>query len=470
MIAPYFGNSIYIWGNLIGLIMLALSLGYFIGGKLADRDNNQDFIRNLFGGTAVFLLFDLFIYNFLLEKLASSDIIWGSIESIFILFLFPMILLAAISPLSIKFLSDKEKVGFSSGAIYSWGTIGSLAGTFLTTFVLIPYLGCKLTLFICFLVPLTAFSFFLFLSFEKEKIFLSFFLLFISLFSLPKPALPSDVLLETESIYNQIRLVDRGKIILLTLNSNKAYLTQSGYIKEGTLYDFSLIDLFNLGPSITQVKNLLVLGMSGGSSVRQHQQFSPETFIDAVEIDPKIIQIAKDRFGISESNSLKIYQADARPFLARSDKKYNMVEIDLFQGSPYIPFYILTKEFFDSASNHLSDQGIIMMNLYAPADHELFSPVLDTISSVFPSVFYIPIQNHNYVILASKETINKEEIKKRISDSQEKRSPELAIASNFLLENIEQYSAESNPLVFTDDWTPVEAITHKMLKGVPELN
>jgi spermidine synthase len=210
--------------------------------------------------------------------------------------------------------------------------------------------------------------------------------------------------------------------------------------------------------------------MSGGASVRQHQQYSPETFIDAVEIDPKIIKIAKENFGVTENERLKIFQADARPFLLSSEKKYDMIEIDLFQGSPYIPFYVLTREFFDLTYDHLTDKGIIMMNIYAPANHELLTPSLETISSSFPSVFQVPIQGNNTVVLASKEFLSEEIIKERLSQTQDTFSPELTPAKNYLINFLEKYNTSGKALIFTDDWAPVEIITYKMLKGVPQLN
>ncbi len=79
--------------------------------------------------------------------------------------------------------------------------------------------------------------------------------------------MPSNVILETESVYNQIRLIDKDRMIYLTLNSQRGDLAQTGYVKEGTLINLSLVDLFNLGPVITPVKDLLVLGMAGGISV-----------------------------------------------------------------------------------------------------------------------------------------------------------------------------------------------------------
>jgi spermidine synthase len=285
----------------------------------------------------------------------------------------------------------------------------------------------------------------------------------ISLPSLSAPALPANVILETESAYNQIRLVESEKMISLVLNSQRFNLAQSGFVKDGALVNFSLVDLFNLGPIIAPVKNLLVLGMAGGVSVRQHQRYAPEVKIDAVEIDPEIIAIAKTRFGISENDNLKIYEADARPFLAQSHKTYDMIEIDLFQGSPSIPFYALTQEFFQSAFDHLSPGGLMMMNIFAPGRGEILEPALATIASVFPSVYTIPIRS-NFVVLAARSPEGPEEIKNKIKEAQNKISPDLALVVDFTLNFLEKYQSDKKVAVFSDDWAPVELITFRMLK------
>jgi len=464
ILAPFFGNSIYVWGSLIGLILSALAAGYYFGGWLADHWPQERVLMGLFGATTIFLLAALFFYRALLEYLVQFDIIFGSLTASFLIFGIPMVVLAAVSPLVIKTLAGQEPTGRSAGLVYAWATIGSLLGTFLTAFFLIPYFGSRLTFFSCFFLSLLVLVI-LFLINGKKNIWLVGLAFLISLFGLRQPVLPANVMLETESAYNQIRLVDTQKFILLTLNSQRYVLSQSAYVKDGTLFRFSLIDLFSIGPAIRPVKNLLILGMSGGASVRQFQQFFPEIKIDAVEIDPKIIEIAQKSFGIKESDGLSIFEADARPFLAKSDKKYDMVEIDLFQGNPYIPFYVVTREFFQSVLAHLNDQGLIMMNIFAPGQQEILEPVLATMKSVFPSVFTVPIYD-NVLVVATRSSTNAEEIKNQIENSQAKISSDLKLAANYFLDFMEEYQANKKAPILTDDWAPVETITFKMLSGL----
>jgi len=155
---------------------------------------------------------------------------------------------------------------------------------------------------------------------DRRQAIVGVFAFLISLAVLSAPTLPQNVLLETESAYNQIRLVQKNELVYMILNSPNINLVHSVYAKDRTLMNLSLVDIFNIGAEITSAKNILILGMAGGSSIRQFQQYFPEAKIDAVEIDSKIVEIAKEKFGISESEKLKIYINDAGPFLAKAEK------------------------------------------------------------------------------------------------------------------------------------------------------
>jgi predicted membrane-bound spermidine synthase len=299
----------------------------------------------------------------------------------------------------------------------------------------------------------------------RRQAIVGIFIFLISLAALPSPALPQNVILETESAYNQIRLVQENKLTYLTLNSSDSVFFQSVYVKGGTLLNISLLDLFNIGAEITTAESILVLGMAIGASIRQFQQYFPEAKIDAVEIDPKIVRIAREKFGINENEKLEIYIDDARPFLARTEKKYDLVEVDLFQGSPYIPFYVLTREFFESVENVLSDNGVMVINICAPGKREILEPVLTTIAKAFPSVYKIPV-GYNFLVLATKEKTKLAEIKEKIKNSSTAERSDLVYINEYSLVNIVDFVPDEKIPIFTDDWAPVEAITYKMIKGL----
>ena len=468
LLAPYFGNSIYVWGSLIGLILAALAGGYYLGGWLADNKKaDLGLLAKLFSAAVLFLLADLFFYLPVLKELAGGSVIWGALAATLAIFFAPMVILAAISPVVIKILSAREKIGQAAGLVYAWGTAGSILGTFLTSFVFIPYFGSRLTFWSCFFLALIVLAVLLLVSGnERKRIFWAVLFFLISLAAWHSPILPKNVILETESVYNRIRLIDKEGKLLLTLNSQRDSLVHSGYSSPSSNNSWLYLGgLFGVGPLIKPVNSLLVLGMAAGSTILQHQVFSPQIKIEAVEIDPRIIEIAKGKFGLKESESLKIFQDDARPFLARSKKQYDMIEIDLFQGSPFIPFYVLTREFFQSVFSHLNSQGLMMMNIYAPGQQEILAPILATMNSVFPAVYTIPIDN-NFMVLATRSETNLKEIKNQIKNAKLEARPDLRLVIDYALDFIQEYQPNQKSPVFTDDWAPVETITYQMLKGI----
>jgi len=141
------------------------------------------------------------------------------------------------------------------------------------------------------------------------------------------------------------------------------------------------------------------------------------------------------------------------------------VEVDLFQGSPYIPFYVLTKEFFENVRSVLSDDGAMVMNIYAPAKKEIIEPVLATIANAFPSVYKIPISD-NFVVLATKRKTSIEEVKEKIKNAVVAEKADLNLANEYSLMNISIFLPDKKAPIFTDDWAPVEPITYKMIKGL----
>ncbi|MEK7160480.1 MAG: fused MFS/spermidine synthase [Patescibacteria group bacterium] len=467
LLAPYFGNSIYVWASLIGVAMAALAGGYFLGGRLAIRPEKINWLKLAFLIVAVSLLADLFFYRAILESLAGSGAVVGSLIGALILFLIPMVSLAAVSPLAIKELAREGEAGYWSGVIYAVGTIGSLAGVFLTAFYLIPFLGSRLSLFSCLFLALGVLAV-LILTQNKQEIFWAGLIFFISFWGLKAPLLPAGVILEEESPYNQLRLVKENGRLFLTLNSLDARIAHSVFSETREAKDYYLKGLFSLGPMLAAGQKVLILGLGAGATLKQQQALFPGLKIDAVEIDPKIIALAKDYFFVQESSALKIYEADARPYLRASATLYDVIEIDLFQGSPYIPFYVVSQEFFQQVLARLNEGGVMTMNILTLDQPELMEPILNTIRSVFPSVFIVPTGGNILAIATSKPT-ELDQIKEKMSvvAGQEEALKEVVVLAN---EAISVYQPKKTNLVFTDDWAPIEMITHQMLKNANYLN
>src|SRR5262249_23218260 len=132
-------------------------------------------------------------------------------------------------------------------------------------------------------------------------------------------------------------------------------------------------DYFALGPALVPANHLLILGMGAGGSIHSTRVAAPNIEIDAVEIDPKVVEAARRWFGIDSADPrIHIHVADARPWLSRDRGTYDLVQVDLYQGGPYIPFYLVTEEFFRLVRARMPDDGLLMMNVFdAGRNHEL---------------------------------------------------------------------------------------------------
>jgi len=222
-------------------------------------------------------------------------------------------------------------------------------------------------------------------------------------------------------------------------------------------------EYFNLAPYITKVKTVLVLGMSAGASVHELRHFF-DVDIDAVDIDPEVIRLARRYFQLEEDDRLKIFAMDAKNFLIESEKRYDFVEIDLFHGGPEIPFYVTTREFFTQVHEHTSDAGVVMMNVIGDAENprtnQLVLAVANTLSTVFSGVFLFN-GTYNTLLLATRDGRTLDEIKDAMNGISERK---LAPFGRNFGRYLRAFEFDSNQIVLTDDKAPVAYLTNQVLK------
>ncbi len=446
LLAPYFGNSIYVWGNLIGIFMLSLSIGYYVGGKLADKYKSVRFLYIIILSAAIYILLTLFIYKPLLSQLSKLGQMYGSVVATVALFALPMVLLSFVPPIIISLVSEGKKIGSAVGTVNSISTIGNIFGVYFSTFILIPSIGTRLTVHFCFATLLIISI--IFLSSVSKKFLMLSFLLF-AMFLTPTYSLDENVIHDEESLYNHIMVKRENGELRLYLNKEyHSVLNEENYFS-GRYYE-----TFLLMPLITKTDNMLILGMGGGTSIDQYKYYYPEISIDAVEIDGKVIEAAEAYFNVRNTEKVAIYEADARPFLSQKKKLYDAVEIDLFQGSPYIPFYVATKEFFEKVNSSMTDAAVGMMNVVAPGKNkDLLYSIEQTMLTVFPSLFRLDFNGANYVLIFSKENLKEKELSARLhSDLSE-------IQTIIGLFNITPVDVDPKVMILTDDLAPVEKLT-----------
>lgn len=422
LLAPYFGTSLFVWANLIGLILLYLTIGYYLGGRLADRYPHPPVLYALTTLAALLIscipLLSRPILNWSLSAFASYSVsvFYGSLAAVILLFALPMILLGCVSPFAIRLRVEQVgKSGRTSGLLYAISTAGSIVGTFLPVLGLIPTIGTYRT-FIVFAVALLIISLVGFLALPgsgkgtvvkggRGGRFLTLLLVvpvLMTLLGLQGPIKPpsgSDgggvLLAERESVYNYIQVVRVGSEVQLILNEGLGI--HSIYDPQQTLtqgpWDYFMVaPYFNKPPFVqSQVRSACVIGLGAGTIPRQLTAAYGPIPIDGVEIDSEIAHLGRQFFAMNEPN-LHVVVQDGRYFLRTTPRTYDIIGIDAYQ-QPYIPFQLTTTEFFHEVRSHLSPTGVVVANVGRTSrDYRLVDAMAQTMRTVFPNVYIIDTQ------------------------------------------------------------------------------
>lgn len=455
--APYFGNSIYVWGSMISVVMLALSAGYSLGGWIADRRPTDTVLYFIVLGSGVYQLVIVFLMRAVLLKLFNMGDFGGPALATVVIFVPPMTALAMTSPFVIRLLATAGHVGITVGRVFALSTAGSIAGVLGTSFYLVPRFGTRVTMEILCAASIVIGATGLMMR-RRAAILLA--LPVAVLFVVPVPKPPPIMLWSGESAYNRILVFEKDGLRWLVLNDSRFAQT---YEKVGSANSGRYLDVFALGPVIVPAKNLLVLGMGAGGSIQASRAVAPEIEIDAVEIDPEVVRVAGEYFGLPQNNpKLHVHIADARPWLAEHAAKSDLVNIDLFQGGPYVPFYLTTVEFFQLVRSRMTDDGVLMVNVYDESSkHELLEAMGATMKQVFPSLEKLSRADGNHIVFAFAGKRDLAETAARLKmESGPMWVQELAKKA---AGEMTEFEPRAEAVVFTDDRAPIEEMTRRML-------
>jgi spermidine synthase len=406
---PYFGSGIYTWASLISTVLAALMVGYFAGGRVADRRPSARVL-----GTAVLIgsVFILALPSFstiLLEALldAIDDIKAGSLISAFVLMFFPVAFYGAYSPFAIRLLLRSTRAsGGVSGGVYAISTAGSIMGTLGTTFFLIPMIGTRTITFTLGAAGLACGLALIAFPARRRATtmaallglpFLGFgaFAAIAATTSAARSAETFDraallaredgQLAHIEGQYNDIYVVKRGNELLMTARLKGWNYTESRI----DLADQDVIPANYLRMMTTalayapQVDSILLVGLGGGVLTSYVGRFLPDARIDSVEIDPGVIDTAKTWFGVKEAERMRLVESDGRVFLNRSRRLYDVALIDAYIGGS-VPFHLMTKEFYTLLKRRLVPGGAAVFNIHEP--NRLFAVSVRTLQTVFATV------------------------------------------------------------------------------------
>jgi spermidine synthase len=473
LLAPYFGTSLYVWGVLIGLVLIYLSAGYVIGGRLADRHPRAEVLYQVTAWAGLWIgLIPLVSYPILLAsqqgfKDLSVGLVAGTLLAVVLLFAVPVILLGCVSPFAIRLLlTSVETGGNTAGRVYALSTAGSILGTFLPVFWFIPTYGTRPTLvgFGLALVVISAVGLW-----PQRKLYAVFALaVIIGWIFLPagiKPPQVGTLVYEKESAYNYIQVVQEGTRTELILNEGEAIhsIYDSQTLVTGGPWDYMVIaNSFRPAQAAeVQPKNVVILGLAGGTAARQYTAaFGSGVDITGVEIDPEILNVARRYFHLDEPNVHPVL-ADARYWLDTHAGRYDVIALDAYQ-QPYIPFHLTTREFFSGVRNHLSPGGVVVANVGRTAtDYRLVDAIASTMAAVYPSVFLIDVpQFTNTMVYGSTQPTTLADVEHNLGLTSEPLAKDVA-ASAIAQGNLRVSRYHSQ--VFTDDLAPVERLIDEII-------
>ncbi|MHC4940464.1 MAG: fused MFS/spermidine synthase [Planctomycetota bacterium] len=472
----YFGQTIHVWANVIGVILAALAIGYGLGGRWADATTTTRPLVTVIGFAGV--------YGFLVAWLGPAFCAWlagpeeytqdGALRAFFsqslaaslVLFGPPLIALGMATPLMVQRSSRHWPVGRAAGLIFSIGTVGSLAGIYLTTFLLVEWLGVRATIRVASgaLLVLAAAVQWLTAPGRKSAALLALAALIPAGWSAPWALLPpenSQLVLAYESPYQLIRVVDRppdkeGKVERWLAFDEGMGTYHSMAVGKDKPWTGAYYDAFARIPEwvgSTQECRLCIVGNAAGTMVDLLKLHNPlvKFEIDAIEIDPLVTRAARETMGLKDQPGVRIFHEDGRTFLRRAKAgQYDAILMDAYARQVSIPASLATREFFELASSRLRKGGICFVNLGAlRAGGELVQTLADTMQTGFGGpVFRAPLLGTANVLLVAAHGT------RAPPPPPESR---LAVVWSFGLH-------VAGDRVLTDDYCPVESITARDLR------
>lgn len=401
VLAIYFGSSIYVWGAIISIFLASLSLGYYAGGVVADRRPSFSFLNLILIVAGLWLLVVPFYANRVCRGVLTLNLgeRFGPLAATILLFGGPSILLGMVSPYAVRLAARSvESMGNVSGKLYALSTFGSILGTLLTAFWLIPALGAR-TLLQVMGVALVASSLFVLAGSRLRKtvnvalIAISPSLLLLNFGARIQTRTNQTLLYEGDSAYHYILVVDDPQ-------RGGRYLQFNNYVEGGIdlnpphdtrvsyTNSFPLARLFN-----PQLSRVLIIGGGGGIGARKFVSDDPNVVVDQVEIDPKVVELSYKYFYLQAGPRLHVHVEDGRHFVRTTKEKYDLVVLDAFTIGGQIPFHLTTREFMQEIRSILSPGGVVLANIngsLAGSRSRIMRAEYKTMSQVFESVHLFP--------------------------------------------------------------------------------
>jgi spermidine synthase len=458
VLAPSLGNSIFVWGSVISSVMVALSLGYWLGGHLADRFGASKTLAPVIAAGGLLTCVAPMVANAALPWAADLGPRTGSLAASALIFFAPSLLMAMVTPLGLRLAASKgmSHIGRSAGSLSSISTAGSIVGTLATSFWLIPLLSLEpLIVAIGFVLLATALAALLLprrygahvhaedaperrlrtaARIDRFSTVAAIALIAAGLMTggwvlvriAPPPAVNSlgeAVLFRQDTQYHRITVTQTGTTRNLRFDATR----QSGLdMADGLTSRIRYPDYMQLSlalkPDATRV---LVLGLGGGAVTKRFWHDYPEVSVDSVEIDPVVVDVAKRFFALPVDARSRVHVQDARRFVQTASGQWDIVVMDAYYADA-LPFHLTTQEFFRETKAHMAPDGVMAYNVVSALEGDrskLFRSLCKTAGSVWTHLWVfrvnigqgdVPQGRQNLIVLATDSDLTGPELVARV--------------------------------------------------------
>ena len=505
VLAPFFGNSLYVWGALIGVVLAGLSTGYWLGGIVADRFPTPGLLVALLGSGAMLVLAIPFVDGWMLDQVVGWDPgpRLNPLVATILLFGVPSVVLGTVSPVAVRLKAQSlEHLGRTAGRLFAISTAGSIAGTFLTSFWLIPELGTDQVLASAAVALMLAAAA---VALVERLVVASALALALAgagiggVVSLAPDKSGGTVaasqlrnwspvyrqqaagqlggeredqsgytILETkDSQYHRIAVVEDSESRYLRFDSS----FQSGMYKDDpyrTRFPYS--DYLQLAFAYRpEAKRILYVGLGGGSAPKRTWRDFPDVRVDVVELDPEVVNVAYRWFELPRDPRLRVEVEDGRRYLAASEGPWDAIVIDAFY-SDSIPFHLATREFLELARSRLAPGGVLVTNIIGAVegpDSRLFRSMLRTYRAVLPTVAIHPVVSaagedlngvRNIILVAGEGAAPSKPFLRERWNELRRRSPGAPDLNLAIDARVDTPVSTADVPMLTDDYAPTDAL------------
>ena len=479
LLGNYFGSSNLVWASIIGLVLIYLTIGYTLGGKLADQYPQIERFFGILAWAALLIgvipLVSRPILRFSSQAFDFMQLgpLFGSFIAVLILFSAPVILLGTASPFAIRLaIEDKAHSGSLSGRIYAISTLGSFIGTFLPVLWLIPAIGTYRT-FVTLSAGLLAVAL---LGLWKtgsfktalKYLWMPILLIVLSLIGLSGlDKTTQGLIYETESAYNYIQVQEIEGMRYLKLNEGQGIhsMYKAGESNYHGAWEYVLAAPF-INPNacdLNAINNIALVGLAAGTSAKEAIAVFPQVEVDGFEIDPKVAEVGRLYFDMQDPK-LNVILEDGRWGLAKSKNHYEVINIDAYRP-PYIPWQLTTREFFQEVRGKMTADGVVILNIVRVGnDRQVVNSLVKTLEQVFPSVMVTDIPGYfNSIVFASVQPTDVLSVVHNYQCLAQKKSTPQVILDVLTTTLMNIQPEPTDGIIYTDDRAPVEWQTNQML-------